>query len=137
MIGNSIVISETDFDRLSHLMESPRVRTSYASLLYGLKHELASGRVVPPREVPRGVVTMNSKVRVRDLATDKAETYTLVYPDDADINENRLSIFAPLGAALLGSRTGEVVRFDVPAGTRRMRIERILYQPEAAGHFHL
>ena len=44
MIGNSTVISEVDFDRLSHLMESPRVRTSYASLLGGLKHELASGR---------------------------------------------------------------------------------------------
>ena len=80
---------------------------------------------------------MNSKVRVRDLATDKVETYTLVYPDDADINAKRLSIFAPLGAALLGSRTGEVVSFEVPAGTRRLRIERILYQPEAAGHFHL
>jgi regulator of nucleoside diphosphate kinase len=137
MIRNSTVISEIDFDRLSHLMESPRVRTSYASLLGGLKHELASGRVVPPSDVPRGVVTMNSKVRVRDLATEEAETYTLVYPDDADINEKRLSIFAPLGAALLGSRTGEVVSFDVPVGTRRMRIERILYQPEAAGHFHL
>jgi regulator of nucleoside diphosphate kinase len=137
MIGKSTVISETDFDRLSHLMESPRFRASYTSLMGELKLGLARGQIVPAGDVPKGVVTMNSKVRVRDMASDEAETYTLVYPDDADINENKLSVLAPLGAALLGARKGEVIRFDVPAGTRRLRIERVLYQPEAAGHFHL
>lgn len=137
MIQKSAVISETDFDRLSHLMESPRYRTTHATLMRELKQELANGKVVAPERLPKGVVTMNSKVRIRDMGSDELETYTLVYPDDANIDENKLSVLAPLGAALLGARTSQVIRIEVPAGRRRLRVERILYQPEAAGDFHL
>jgi regulator of nucleoside diphosphate kinase len=137
MNQKSTVICETDFDRLNHLMESPRYRATHATLMRELKEELTSGKVVAPDRVPKGIVTMNSRVRVRDLSSDESETYTLVYPDAADINENKLSILAPLGSALLGARTGQVIRFEVPAGWRRLRVERILYQPEAAGDFHL
>ena len=137
MTGKSTFITETDFDRLSHLMESRRFRGAPATREGELRTGLAGGQIVAPRDVPKSVVTMNSRVRVRDLGSDEAETYTLVYPDDADINDNKLSVLAPLGAALLGARAGDVIQFHVPAGTRRMRVERILYQPEAAGDFHL
>jgi regulator of nucleoside diphosphate kinase len=132
-----IVITEADFDRLKHLVESPRYRATHAMLLMGLKEELDRGEVVPPDDVPKGVVTMHSRVRVRDLGEDETETYTLVYPDEADINDGKLSILAPLGTALLGTRVGDVVEFDAPAGTRRLKVERVLYQPEAAGDLHL
>jgi len=74
---------------------------------------------------------------VRDLKAEESETYTLVYPDAADINEGKRSVLAPLGMALLGAGVGQVVKFDAPAGRRRLKVERILYQPEAAGDFHL
>jgi regulator of nucleoside diphosphate kinase len=80
---------------------------------------------------------MRSEVRVRDLADDEIETYTLVYPHEANINEGKLSVLAPLGTALLGARVGQIVEFDAPAGTRRLKVVRILYQPEAAGDLHL
>ena len=137
MSDKRIVITEADFDRLQHLVESPRFRTTHAMLLYALREELDRGTVVAPGRVPQGVVTMHSRVRVRDLRDDEPETYTLVYPDEADINEGRLSVLAPLGTALLGTRVGDVVEFDAPAGTRRLKVDRILYQPEAAGDFHL
>ena len=95
------------------------------------------GTVVTPDSVPKGVVTIHSLVRVRDPRSDESETYTLVYPDEADINEGKLSVLAPLGTALLGARVGKVVQFDAPAGPRRLKVEKILYQPEAAGDFHL
>ena len=132
-----IVITQADFDRLKHLVESPRYRATHAMLLMGLKEELDRGEVVSPDDVPKGLVTMHSRVRVRDLGEDETETYTLVYPDEADINEGKLSVLAPLGTALLGTRVGDVVEFDAPAGTRRLRVERVLYQPEAAGDLHL
>ena len=132
-----LVITEADFDRLKHLVESPRYRTTHAMLLMALKQELDRGTVVAPGEVPKGIVTMHSRVRVRDLQEDEPETYTLVYPDEADIDNGKLSILAPLGTALLGTRVGDVVEFDAPAGTRRLKVERVLYQPEAAGDFHL
>ncbi|HET9213096.1 MAG TPA: GreA/GreB family elongation factor [Thermoanaerobaculia bacterium] len=60
-----------------------------------------------------------------------------VFPHEADYKEGRISILAPLGTALLGFRVGDVVEWRMPAGTRTLRIEELLYQPEAAGDFHL
>jgi regulator of nucleoside diphosphate kinase len=80
---------------------------------------------------------MHSQVRVRDLKAQESETYTLVYPNEADINKNKLSVLAPIGMALLGTRVGQIVKFDAPAGPRRLKIERILYQPESSGDFDL
>jgi regulator of nucleoside diphosphate kinase len=137
----ALVITEADYDRLQHLLDSPTYRTSHAMLLMALKGELDRGEIVSPGRVPKNVVTMRSRVRVRDLSgdgeDDDVETYTLTYPEDADINAGRLSVLAPLGTALLGARVGDVIEFDAPAGTRRLKVERVLYQPEAAGHFHL
>jgi regulator of nucleoside diphosphate kinase len=62
-------------------------------------------------------------------------TYTLVFPRDANVDEGRISILAPLGTAILGYRVGEEFEWDVPSGKRRLRIAKVLYQPEAAGHY--
>jgi regulator of nucleoside diphosphate kinase len=137
MKGKSAVITETDFDRLYGLIQSRQSRVNYGRLAEGLEQELKSGEVVAPGRVPKGVVTMNSKISVRDLASNERETYTLAYPNEADIDEGRVSVMAPLGRALLGAKAGDEVEFSVPAGLRRIKIERILYQPEAAGDFHL
>ena len=80
---------------------------------------------------------MRSMMRICDLDDNQRETYTLVYPDEADIISGKLSVLAPLGTALLGTRAGQVVSFDAPAGQRRLKVEKILYQPEAAGDLHL
>jgi regulator of nucleoside diphosphate kinase len=137
MTGKSAMITDIDFDRLTQLIDSPRFRRTHATLLLRLRQELDQGKVVAPDEVPRGTVTMNSRVRVRDLRRGETETYTIVYPDDADIELGRMSVLAPLGTALLGARKGDVVKFEVPAGVRRLEVEKIIYQPEAAGDFHL
>jgi len=138
MIAKSAVITEWDFDRLSDLVRSARWRAVYGSLLARLEQELGRGRMVDPARVPRNVVTMNSRVRIRNIGADeRAETYTLVYPPDADIELGRLSVLAPLGTALLGARVGDGLVVNAPAGPRPIRVERILYQPEAAGDFHL
>ena len=96
-----IVITEADFDRLSELLDSPRYRSTQAPHLMALKEELNRGKVVAADEVPKGVVTMHSRLRVRDLRSRESETYTLVYPQHADINAGKLSVLAPLGLALL------------------------------------
>jgi regulator of nucleoside diphosphate kinase len=132
-----IIITDKDFDRLRSVVDSPRYRATHAMLLTALKDELERGKVVAADHVPKRVVTMHSQVRIRDLKADESETYTLVYPEEADINEGKLSVLAPLGTALLGTSVGQVVKFDAPAGQRRLRVEKILYQPEAAGDFHL
>lgn len=125
------VITATDFDRLRHLLDTHRQSDAT------LRRELQRRTVVAPTQVDRDVVTMHSQVRVRDLRLDETDVYTLVYPDEADLESGRVSVLAPIGTALLGARVGQVVRFEAPSGTRRLRVEQILYQPEAAGDYHL
>jgi regulator of nucleoside diphosphate kinase len=132
-----IVITGPDFDRLKHLVDSPRYRVTHAALVQALRAGLDRSQVVEPGNVPDDVVTMHARVVVRDAKTKGAETFTVVFPEDADIDAGKLSVLAPLGAALLGTRVGQVVEFDTPGGKRRLRVEKVLYQPEAAGHFHL
>jgi regulator of nucleoside diphosphate kinase len=102
-----------------------------------LQQELERARVVAPEEVPADVVTMNSKVRVRDVAMNEVTTYTLVFPDQANIEQHKISVVAPIGTAMLGQQVGDEFEWQVPAGPVRLRVEEVLYQPEAAGHFHL
>jgi regulator of nucleoside diphosphate kinase len=64
-------------------------------------------------------------------------TYTLVFPSAANIAENKLSVLAPLGMALLGYRKGDVIKWPVPSGIRKLKVDEIVYQPEAAGDYHL
>ncbi len=129
-----IYITEADMRRLKPLIES--MKTSRDDLR-GLQAELLQARVVAPKEVPPDVITMNSKARLRDLEDGEEVTYTLVFPDQANIEQGRISVVAPVGTAMLGHRVGDEFEWEVPAGSVRLRVEAVLYQPEAAGHYHL
>jgi regulator of nucleoside diphosphate kinase len=97
--------------------------------------ELNRASVVPSREIPSSVITMNSRVTLLDLDTQEEETYTLVFPEDLEKTEGSVSVLAPIGTAMLGYKVGDVFEWEVPAGKRRLRVERIDYQPEASGDF--
>jgi regulator of nucleoside diphosphate kinase len=133
----TLIISHADRERLEALIDSARmdsrVREDYLAALEG---ELSRARVVPAGKVPADVVTMNSVVRLRDLDSDETEEYELVYPADADMAHNRISVLAPIGTAILGYRLGDVIEWPVPAGLRRLRVEEVLYQPERTGALH-
>ncbi|MBA1147871.1 GreA/GreB family elongation factor [Ectothiorhodospiraceae bacterium WFHF3C12] len=90
-----------------------------------------------PASIPPDVVTMNSEVMVKELSTGKGFSCTLVFPRNADSGRRRISVLAPLGAALLGARVGSTVEVRTPAGSRRYRVTELLFQPEAAGRFDL
>ena len=137
MKKRTLIISRADRERLEALIDSARmdsrVREDYLAALEG---ELGRARVVAAGKVPADVVTMNSVVRLRDLDSDETEEYELVYPADADMAHNRMSVLAPIGTAILGYRLGDVIEWLVPAGLRRLRVEEVLYQPERAGALH-
>ena len=125
----AIWIADDDRAKLDTLLRVLAARHDpHAGDRGALAGELRRARVVPGAQLPPDVVTMNSTVRLRDLETGEEETYTLVYPADADIAENKLSVLAPVGTALLGYRAGDVVEWPVPAGVSRFRIEEV-HQP--------
>ena len=87
--------------------------------------------------MPADVITMNSTARFRDEASGDEREMTLVYPSGADGINNKVSILAPFGSALLGLRVGDTIEWPVPSGrTIRLRVLSIRYQPEAAGDLH-
>ena len=129
-----IYITEADMRRLRPLIEG--VKNSRDDLR-GLQAELENARVVAPVDVPPDVITMNSKTRLRDLDTGEEMMFTLVFPGNADIEHDKISVVAPIGTAMLGHRVGDEFSWEVPAGSVRLRVEEVLYQPEAAGHYHL
>ena len=129
-----IYITEADMRRLRPLIESiqnPR------DDLRGLQTELEQAYVVTPADVPTDVITMNSKARVRDLDTGEEMIFTLVFPRNANIENDKISVVAPIGTAMLGQRVGDEFEWEVPAGSVRLRVEEVLYQPEAAGDYQL
>lgn len=105
--------------------------------LGGLEQELERAQLIAPQDVPPDVITMNSKVLLEDLSTGEEMTYTLVYPEDADVLEDKISVLAPVGTAILGYQVGDILDWPVPDGVVRLRVKEILYQPEAAGDFEL
>lgn len=138
MSTKSIHITEFDLQRLNKLLREAQ-HTDYrgSEYLTELRAELDRAQIVPSQEISQEVVTMNSKVVLLDPTTRKEEIYTLVFPEDADIGQGKISIRAPIGTAMLGCEIGDTFESKVPAGKRRMKVKRIIYQPEAAGDYHL
>ena len=138
MAEKVIYITDSDKKRLRQLIRDARVAGSEHEVhLKELEEELNRGKVVKSKDVPKDVITMNSKVRLRDLATREEMVYSLVFPEDADPDQNKISILAPIGTALLGYKVGDVIEWKVPAGLRKLKVLEVLYQPEAAGDYHL
>lgn len=134
MKTKNIVITEADYARLLRLIESSRrTRKRDTEHLDDLEQELERATIVKVGDIPRDVVTMNSRVRVKDLGTGRDTTYEIVFPSDADVAKNRISVLAPIGTGLLGFSAGTTVEWEVPSGVRRLRILEVEYQPEAAG----
>jgi regulator of nucleoside diphosphate kinase len=134
----TIYVTEFDLQRLSNLLNGTRSwNEKDRGYLTRLEEELEWAQVVPPQEIPGDVVTMNSKARVKDLDSNQEMVFTLVFPAEADYERGKLSVLAPIGTALLGYRAGDAVEWEVPGGVRRLKIEQVLYQPEAAGDYHL
>lgn len=130
----TIYITESDWDRLERLMSGAGKAPNIAKL----RSELDEATVVPSEEIPSDVVTMNSRVSVQELDTGEKSEITLVYPSDADVNRRRISILAPVGAAILGLRVGDEIEWPLPSGkTRTYRIVSVLFQPEAEGRYDL
>jgi regulator of nucleoside diphosphate kinase len=131
-----VVISSYDKARLLELLGKDPNAAGAASAA-DLRAEVERGSEVRPEDVPPDVVTMNTRVRVRDAGSGAVHTFTIVFPSDANPAKGKVSILDALAVALIGCRVGEVVTLSEGGVERQFAIEEILYQPEAAGDYHL
>jgi len=138
MAKRTIHVTDYDMQRLRKLLEGTQHWNSKdRDYLAHLEDELDRAVLVPSKKVPADVVTMNSQMRVKDLDSEKEMSIQLVFPSEADFEQGKISVLAPIGTALIGYREGDTVEWKVPSGVRRLLIEKITYQPEAAGDYEL
>lgn len=111
----TIIINDLDAERIDRLLEQP----AYADLPIAdaLNAELDRAQMCSPQEMPNDVVTMNSRVKFRNLSDGETRVRTLVYPANMTDSSTQLSVMAPVGAALLGLRVGDTIHWELPGGT--------------------
>lgn len=128
-----IILSSLDLERIEALLE--KLSGSFPGR-ESLEAELDRADVFDPKDMPPNVVTMNSTVRFTMLESGKTNTLTLVYPREMDGSADKVSVFAPVGIALLGLSVGDEFRMPSPTGQVTVRVDGIDFQPESAGELH-
>lgn len=136
--SRQIFITDYDMQRLGELIQNANSKPSRdGRYLEELREELLKAELVDPADIPRDVITMNSKVSLQDMSSGEDFAYTLVFPGDADLDSGRISVLAPVGTAMIGYRKGDRITWSVPGGVKKLKVKKIIYQPEAAGDYHL
>ena len=129
-----IILSSLDVSRIrKSIEEAIRKKSIGQNEASTLANELLSAKIVEPEKIPGNIVTMNSIVKVSFLNTKKTLQIQIVYPENANFRENRISILSPVATALIGYKVSDEIEWIVPSGLTRLRIDEIIYQPEAAG----
>jgi regulator of nucleoside diphosphate kinase len=132
-MARQIIMTESDRVKLQKMVSDILLtEVDGTEHVRSLDAEMRRAVVVPSGQVPPDVITMHSKALL-SFDDGEDELYTLVYPDEADLSENRVSVLSPVGTAILGYRTGDVVDWDVPEGSMAIQVKSVEYQPEAAG----
>jgi regulator of nucleoside diphosphate kinase len=130
---NDIIVTASDYADLSSVITlTGKVSQRVKWELRLLENELKRARIVAPEEIPPDVITINTRAEFLDLETGERIEFTVVLPTDANINDGKISVLAPLGTAMLGYRVGDEFVWHVPHGLRRLKVINLHFQPEAS-----
>jgi regulator of nucleoside diphosphate kinase len=131
MNHTSIYITRSDAEILRELLREAEQSGGYRGSAYlrDLRVELERAEVIPDQDAPPDLITLNASAQLRNLDTGETMEVTLVRPGQADLFQQKVSILAPIGAAMLGYRTGSIFTWDTPRGTCRLRVEQVIPPP--------
>ncbi|HEY4370198.1 MAG TPA: GreA/GreB family elongation factor [Steroidobacteraceae bacterium] len=131
-MSRRIVLTRLDVGRLRAILaRQPHTSRLDREHALDLGNEIEQATIVEDHELATDVVTMDSKVCVRDMATGEIQEYTLVSPLQADVAASHISVLAPMGTALLGFRQGDQVEWHMPGGVRHLTIHKVTQPPAA------
>jgi regulator of nucleoside diphosphate kinase len=126
----TIILSAEDYERLSALAHAASKRMP--DLADELADEIGRARVLARGKHPQHIVCMNSEVEFRDDTTGKVQTVTLVYPEEADISQHKISVLTPVGTALIGLKNGHSITWETPNGEVRQLTVLSVREPDAS-----
>jgi len=131
-----IYLTEIDKERLRKIIDTEiKSGNVLDKPMKKLSEEIDNAIVVNTQQIPQDIITMNTRALLY-LDHEDIEI-TLVYPEEADWDNNRMSVLSPIGTAILGYKVGDTVEWEVPSGITQIYIKNVLYQPEASGDYHL
>lgn len=133
---NPISLTDKDYLQLNRLVQEQH-QASRPYEVDALGKELKRACIISSREIPPDVITMNSIVQIRESPSTAALKMSIVYPHEANLQKQKVSVLAPLGTAIIGCRVGDEVRWKLMNETHCYKVEKIIYQPEAAGDLDL
>jgi regulator of nucleoside diphosphate kinase len=134
---NKMYITMNDYQRLTGLVEFASLKVKIPEIVNRLYNQFKVAKMVSQERIAESVITMNSRVLVKEISNGREAEVTVTYPQDADVRERKVSVFSTIGVALLGRQVGDIVSWKVPTGTGQFEIVKVLYQPEAVGHYYL
>ncbi|MDD4290454.1 MAG: nucleoside diphosphate kinase regulator [Patescibacteria group bacterium] len=129
---NIIYITEVDHKKLIDILNKKSHLDDHDE---ALMIELNRATIVKPEDIPDNVITMNSQIVFYDIENKEKLKYWLVFPEDADISQNKISVLSPIGCALLGYKVGDIISVKTPKWEKELRVEKILNQPESLGNY--
>lgn len=132
-----MLITINDYQRLNGIIEFASLKKKMPEIVNRLLKQFKVAQMLSQETISGDVITMNSRVLVKDLVSGREAEITITYPHDADNREGKVSIFSPIGVALLGRKVGDNISWRVPNGIGRFEIQKIIYQPEAVGDYYL
>lgn len=91
-----------------------------------IEGKLSNSQIIDIKTIPHtGKVIFGTTVRIINTATDEEKQYQIVGDDEADIKNNRISVFSPIARALIGKEEGDVVSIQVPSGMVEYEIDEV------------
>lgn len=133
-----VTLTKNDYTRIyKAITDAKNSKTINSNEAEKLLSELSKAEIVPSEKIDKDVVTMNSEVKLFFENTQKEQSFKIVYPQDANLKENKISIFSPIATALIGYKIGDEIEWIVPGGMTKIKIVDLIYQPEASGDFDL
>jgi regulator of nucleoside diphosphate kinase len=137
VMEKTMFITVDDYQRIKGLIEFASLKDKSSDIADRLMKELKYAKTFPQDKIAEDIVTMNSRALLREINSGREIEITITYPEDADNRQQKVSVFSAIGVALLGCREGDITSWRVPGGIGRFKVERVLYQPEAQGHYSL
>lgn len=134
---NKICITKYDYTRLKSMVQEYTKTNKADTNIKDLLGEIERAQKVDSYTIGSNYITMNSIFELKKMNELDFQQFRLVFPEDADIDKDKISVLAPIGTAVLGYKVGDVIKWKVPDGENFFQITNILYQPEANGDYDL
>lgn len=122
MVKEQIIIGEREHQLLEkHLKTSNMSKHNNEKLA----NEIKNAKVVKVEDIPAKAIILNSIVEIEETVSGKKFNFQVVMPKDSNMKENKISVFTPMGIALIGYLEGAFVEWEMPSGVQKFKINKV------------